>query len=360
MEERQKHFERPTTERPQSLLNLTLLAALFGLLSGFIGYVIAHKANVVGIDSPDNRGGLNINIEQPIVNIARKYQQSIAGVYAHKAAGSANIPVLYDQDDYLGSAVAVTSDGWMMSTDQVIKDNKADIVFGGKVYAIQEIKQDAFTGLVFFKIEANNIQPVDFQLTDDLSVGERLFANLDFANSLDHLYQSVYMAHDHYVVNKFLSSDQADYFIKVSSPVGEVNFLGSAFFNTNGDVIGVYYRLNDEQTLVPAEYIRQAVKHLLDGTERVLLGVHYIDAENNPELGLRGNQLYNPTVRAVDQNSIAAKAGLLVNDQIIAVNNDRVSAKRTLTSLLQDYRVGDKVIFKVIRGGSELDIEVQL
>jgi S1-C subfamily serine protease len=47
-------------------------------------------------------------------------------------------------------------------------------------------------------------------------------------------------------------------------------------------------------------------------------------------------------------------------DQIVAVNSDVVSASRTLTSILQNYRVGDKVILRILRNEVEQDIEIEL
>jgi len=98
----------------------------------------------------------------------------------------------------------------------------------------------------------------------------------------------------------------------------------------------------------------------LDNTTRVSLGVYYVDTENNPGLIQQGNVIYNPSVKAVESNSNGAKAGLQTGDQILAVNSDKISAKKSLTSLLQNYRPGDQIILRIIRNGVEQDLTVQL
>ena len=47
-------------------------------------------------------------------------------------------------------------------------------------------------------------------------------------------------------------------------------------------------------------------------------------------------------------------------DQIVAVNNDTVSVNRSLTSVLQNYRIGDKVTLRILRNEVEQDIEIEL
>jgi hypothetical protein len=363
MEERNKHFERPTTSRPPSLFSLVILAAVIGLLAGSVGYLVVQSSdlsnNTSYLNYPD-ASRLEVNIDQPLVNLARKYQQSIAGVYRPIAKIGGLEQALFSDKDYLGGATVVTSDGWLMSTDQVIKNDSPIIVLGDHVYEIEELRQDQFTGVVFAKIDASFLQPVDFQLTNKLEVGERLFTNIDLSQSIEHAFYTDYLAHDHYIKNSFLSTDQVDYYLQLNNPSLPDNALAAPYFNVKGDMLGLLYDLADESVLLPAEYLKQAVKHLLDNTERVSLGVSYVDLENNSGFLRKGHIIYNPSLPAVEYNSVGFKAGLRLGDQIVAVNSDVVSDQKTLTSILQNYRLGDKVVIRILRNEVEQDIEVEL
>lgn len=358
-----KHFERPTTEKPPSMFSLIILASIIGFLTGGAGYwltqsLVSGDSIYSGLNNINSR--INVNIEQPLVDVAQKYSVSVAGVYK-KTAKLANLesPV-FDQEDYLGSATVVTSDGWLMTTDQVAKSTEVMIVLGDNVYLPQSIKFDIFSGLAFLKIDANFLSPVDFQLTDNYQVGERLFTNFDLPYSATHSFHTALLSNKRYLQDQFLSSDQIDYYLKTDEKIDTVNNLGAAYFDLKGDVLGVAYQLDQNLALIPAKYLKQAVKHLLDDTKRVVLGLRYIDLENNSGFLQKGNLVYHPTLAAVERNSVAFKAGIKAGDQIVAVNNSLISGEQSLTAILQNYRLGDVVTLRVLRDQVEQDIEVQL
>lgn len=358
-----KHFERPTTEKPPSMFSLIILASVIGFLAGGAGYWLTQ--NLVGSDSvysglANLSSRVNVNIEQPLVDVAQKYALSVAGVYK-KTAKIANLESpIFEQEDYLGSATVVTSDGWLMTTDQVAKNTEVMIVVGDNVYLPQSIKLDPFSGLAFLKIDANFLSPVDFQLTDSYQIGERLFANLDLPYSANHNFHTALLSNKHYLQDQFLSTDQVDYYLKTDEKVDNLNLLGAAYFDLKGDVLGVAYQLDQDMALIPAKYLKQAVKHLLDGTERVTLGLRYIDLENNSGFLQKGNLVYHPTLAAVERNSLAFKAGVKTGDQIVAVNNNLISGEQSLTAILQNYRLGDVVTLRILRDQVEQDLEVRL
>lgn len=361
MEEKYKHFVRPTTQRPPSMFNLTIWTILVGLVAGFGGYLLANyilptsSANYFNINNPNR--DIKVNIEQPLVNIGEKNQKSIAGVYKKIKAIPAVGQVLFSQEDFLGSAVVVTSDGWLMTTNQVATDNELSIVLGNKIYSVEKLTEDKFSGLVFLKINDNSLQPVNFQLTDDIKIGEKLFTSIDVPNAYSHYFATTYLSNTHYSPDKYLFTDTIDYYIKISDTNSKV---ASPYFNLTGNLLGLSYDVNDEILLIPSEYIKQAVKNLLNNTERFKLGLRYIDMENNSGFDRKGVLVYHPQYAAVTYNSSAYKAGLKVGDQIVAINNDVVSNYRSLTSILQNYRPGDVVIIKILREGVEQDIEVSL
>jgi S1-C subfamily serine protease len=125
-------------------------------------------------------------------------------------------------------------------------------------------------------------------------------------------------------------------------------------------MIGLSYQLEEQLVLLPADYLKQAVKHLLDNTTRPVWGISYIDLENNSGLEQKGNYVYNTVLsKAVIANSPSHKAGLKAKDRIVAVNNDEVTKDRTITSILQNYRLGDKIILRIVRDGKEMDLEIK-
>ncbi len=72
---------------------------------------------------------------------------------------------------------------------------------------------------------------------------------------------------------------------------------------------------------------------------------------------MSNNQL---TISKVKRGSCAYKYGLSVNDEILAVNNFRVSTDNDLKNAIARYQVGETVVFLVNRAGVVKTISVQL
>lgn len=360
MEEKKEHFVRPTTERPPSLVSLTLLAVIFGVLAGFGGYLIGKWFIPANIAFLSNQPEIKINLEQPLTSVANKYDASIAGLYKGSKIVSDLAGPIFDQADYLGAAVAVTSDGWLMSTDQVVLTTQHKVVINDKIFDIEEIKKDVFSGAVFIKIKTNDLLAINFQLTEGVKAGEKIFTDQELASSLDHTFSTAVLGNAHFTAGTYLSSDSIDYYYQLTDlSTAHVN-LGAPYFNLKGDLIGLSYKLNQDMVLLPADYLKQAVKHLLAATERPIWGISYIDLENNSGLEEKGNYVYSQVLnKAVTANTPAARAGLKAKDRILSVNNDAITKDRTITSILQNYRLGDKIILKVVRDGKEMDLEMK-
>lgn len=360
MDEKKEHFVRPTTERPPSLVSLTLLAVIFGLLAGFGGYLLGKWFIPSNIAFLSNQPDIKINLEQPLTSLANKYNTSIAGIYKNaKTIADLESPI-FEQADYLGAAVAVTSDGWLMSTDQVLLNMQSKVVINDQVFDIEQIKKDNFSGAVFVKIKASNLPAVNFQLTEGVRIGEKIFTDQELASSLGHAFSTAILSNTHLTTSAYLSSDEIDYYYQLADFSTANVGLGAPYFNLKGELIGLSYQLDQQFVLLPADYLKQAVKHLLDNTTRPAWGISYIDLENNSGLEQKGNYVYSPVAgKAVLSNSPAQKAGLKSKDRIIAINNDEVTKDRTITAILQNYRLGDKIILKVVREGKEMDLEIK-
>ena len=58
--------------------------------------------------------------------------------------------------------------------------------------------------------------------------------------------------------------------------------------------------------------------------------------------------------------SISDNAGLKSEDIIIEVNGEKIMNEQDLIYSINDLRVGDTVKMKILRGGSEKEIEMKL
>lgn len=78
--------------------------------------------------------------------------------------------------------------------------------------------------------------------------------------------------------------------------------------------------------------------------------------------GIRIRRVDNCGLRilAVRSNSTAQKAGLLVDDVIVALDGVKVTRVVELTRLIRNHKTGDSLLFTIQRAGQQMDIEVLL
>jgi S1-C subfamily serine protease len=65
-------------------------------------------------------------------------------------------------------------------------------------------------------------------------------------------------------------------------------------------------------------------------------------------------------VTGIRENGPSAKAGLLVDDLIQTVNDERITSREKLEEVFREHKIGDKLRLKVLRGLNQLEIIVTL
>ncbi len=113
-----------------------------------------------------------------------------------------------------------------------------------------------------------------------------------------------------------------------------------------------------EQTLgknlkqIEADWVRWTVKHaaapVAMGRDHGAMGIIFAQAED----GIRIDQVMN--------NSPAAKAGLKVNDLLLAIDETEPKDANSVLPMLKNYRPGEVIKLKLKRGDEEIEVELTL
>ena len=90
---------------------------------------------------------------------------------------------------------------------------------------------------------------------------------------------------------------------------------------------------------------------LAQNVNRAFLGIYSDHISKEKALKLGFENLYGSYVTGIFKNTAAERAGIRPFDYIIGINKDEVTAKKSLTSLLCQYRPDDKVSVQFIRNG---------
>ncbi len=147
---------------------------------------------------------------------------------------------------------------------------------------------------------------------------------------------------------------------------------GGPLVNSDGQVIGINVAVaGGAQNIgfsIPINDASGLIKSVLNkgSLERPYLGVRYqeltpsiasslgIDTQEGAYIGSGSDGA------AIVPGSPAAKANLQEKDIIIKVNNDDVTTKNNLSSLIGKYNVGDTVTITYLRGGKQQTVQVTL
>jgi serine protease Do len=148
---------------------------------------------------------------------------------------------------------------------------------------------------------------------------------------------------------------------------------GGPLVNSSGQVIGINTAIaSNAQSVgfaIPINDVSGLIKQVIASGkfERPYLGVQYVSLTDNAaqQLGIKQTRGAYIVPSSNGQPSVipgspADKVGLQEKDIITAVESTSVDANHSLTSLLSQHAVGDKVTLTVVRGSDTKHIDVTL
>jgi len=268
----------------------------------------------------------------------------------------------------LGSGVIVSSDGYIITNNHVIKD--ADeitvVTLDNKEYKAEVVGTDANTDVAVIKIDAKNIQAIRLGDSDKIEVGQWVLAiGNPFSQLLEHTVT-------HGIVSaKGRSSFQlAQYedFIQTDAAINPGN-SGGALVNLRGELIGINTAIISGSGgnvgigfAIPINMARHVMEMLIDKGKvvRGWLGVYIqgIDNEMAQALGLKDTK--GALVTQVQANSPAEKAGIKPEDVILEIDGKEIKDNAHLMLTIASIEPDKTVKVKIHRDGKEMNISVEL
>ncbi|MFH0874156.1 MAG: PDZ domain-containing protein [Candidatus Komeilibacteria bacterium] len=356
-----QHFIRPTAERPPSLVSVTIVSALVGLVTGAAGFSLMraiYPADTIITGSGNDTTNIKIKFDEPLTVVANQLDQHLAAVYTHVEQSGQAINQLYSDKEYIGTALIATSDGWLIFPAGAVLPAQIDIVVNNKVYRPSEQSIDSVAGVRFIKIDASNLSPIRFARDDELYQGSTLV----FEQA--HLVAGYLF--DRTIVRQVNAIDSTSKASQVHGPslvdqTTLTEYVSSDpmfFFGLSGSVVG----LGQNGKMLPAYYLNAAVDKFLAKSSYVSVGLYYLDLYRLPgHKEDEGVLVYNPAKAAVVVNSPASKAGIKPGDIITAVGGTAISLtnNNSLGKLLLGYKAGDSTKLTVIRASKQQEITVQ-
>jgi serine protease Do len=268
----------------------------------------------------------------------------------------------------LGSGVIVSSDGYIITNNHVIKD--ADeitvLTLDNKEYDAEIIGTDAKTDVAVIKIDAKNLPAIRLGDSDKIQVGQLVLAvGNPFSAQLEHTVT-------HGIISAKGRSNfqlaQYEDFIQTDAAINPGN-SGGALVNLRGELIGINTAIISGSGgnvgigfAIPVNMARHVMEMLIEKGHvvRGWLGVMIQGIDDEMAQALDLEEARGALVAQVLEDSPAEKAGFKVEDVILEFDGKEVRDQTHLTLMIASTEPNKEVTFKVKRGDKLINIETVL
>jgi serine protease Do len=263
----------------------------------------------------------------------------------------------------LGSGVIVSKEGHILTNRHVIAQmEKIEVqLTDGRVEPATLIGADDQTDIAVLKIEAKNIEPLALGDSDQVRVGQLVFAIGNPFGLQETVTQGIVSAKGRRAV-----ADSGVEFFQTDAAVNQGN-SGGPLLNLRGEIIGInsaIYSTSDEGAwlgisfAIPSNVARRALESLLKNGRiiRGYLGVNMMDITPFIARQLGLPDTVGALVEEVMPGSPAEKAGLQPGDVIQRFNGRPVTDTRALRSRVAETDIGGKAELTILRKGQQIAI----
>lgn len=281
-----------------------------------------------------------------------------------------------------GSGVIISKDGYIVTNNHVVEGADEITV---KLNDDRELKgriigTDPSTDLALIKIEGDDFPTIPVGDSDALKVGEWVLAVGNPFNLNSTVTAGIVSAKARAIGTETANGQAATIqsFIQTDAAINSGN-SGGALVNARGELVGINAMLYSPTGAysgygfaIPTTIMKKVVADLKQyGTvQRALLGI------KGGTLGtdLQMNEAQTKAMKEKIEE-LGAKEGVLVaevveggsadgilkeNDVIVGIDGKRIAKFTDLQEALQQYRPGDKISVKIIRGKKEQTVQITL
>jgi Do/DeqQ family serine protease len=288
-------------------------------------------------------------------------------------------PSIIPEQRASGSGVIISEDGYIVTNNHVISDGEKGIaseitvtLHNRKIYKAKVIGSDPNYDLAVLKIDGNNLPFMLYANSDDVQLGQWVLA-VGYPLSLETTVTAgIVSAKGRTIgINSRQGQAPVESFIQTDAAVNQGN-SGGALVNTNGQLVGINSAIlapsgtyAGYSFAIPVNLVKKVVGDIIQygNVQRGYLGVSYptqeLSEEQMRQLGIKEND-EGVYVSAVAPDGAAQVAGIKRGDLITKINGAEVTSGLEMSSVLANFKPGDKVDVTYKRKGSEYNTAVVL
>lgn len=279
------------------------------------------------------------------------------------------------QNRGVGSGVIITTDGYILTNNHVIEDAKKIEVAvpegeNTKNYTAEIIGTDPLTDVALIKIEAKGLKPATIGDSNILRVGDVVLAAgapMELPRSITQGIVSALGRSNEGIVRKGRMTGYED-FIQTDASINPGN-SGGPLVDGLGRVIGINTAILSKSGMnagigfaIPINMAMRIAEDLLDdgSVQRGYLGVQITDVTPQFAKQYKIGDQTGALVTQVGAESPAEKAGIQVEDIIIAISGQKVDGSSRLRLIVSSLKPGSTVPMEILRNGQKMTVNATL
>jgi Do/DeqQ family serine protease len=369
----------------------TITVAIFSAMVGVFAYSLIFKPESQVVTIPKS--------EVPATFASYTAQQQgvvdLTGAAAHSVSAVVHVMVKSHQTTYYnnplfdyffgeggavqsqpvtgsGSGVIITKDGYIVTNNHVIDGaEEIEVIMNDKrSFSARIIGADPSTDVALLKIDADDLQYLEWGDSDDLKIGEWVLAVGNPFNLTSTVTAGIVSAKAR-SINILANQSKPtgiEAFIQTDAAVNPGN-SGGALVNQKGELVGINTAIASRtgsytgySFAVPVNIAKKVVADLMEYgvVQRGFMGVRIrgVDKEVADKFGL--DKIEGVFVDESMKSGAAYDAGIRSGDVILSIDGEVVNSAPELTEQVGKHRPGDEINILVKKNGKKKQITVTL
>lgn len=379
-------IERPVLVpelKPRTPLSKKKLATIVGSILAVLvligvgtaaGIIIADKVIPNASPSLSTTGDGNATVtetESSIAAVAEKVAPSVVSIVTETS--SASYFGGTTTGEAAGTGIIVSKDGYVMTNNHVLQDatNVSIVDSTGELYEdVTIVGRDPLNDVAFLKINSDKtFTAATLGNSATVRTGQSVVAIGNALGQYSNTVTSGIISGTGRTITASTdsTSNQSETLTDLVQTDASINpgNSGGPLVNLAGQVIGINTAIVEDSNgigfAIPINATKGVLAEVLENgkVSRAYLGVNYLSI--TPDVARE----YNLTVKSgayvhasgssnpIASGSPADKAGLQSSDIITKINNEAIGTGGSLSSILGEYRPGDKITITYLRDGAE-------
>ena len=316
------------------------------------------------------------NVEEKSKNVADVIEETVkcvVGISKLKNAGTSIFSSSTENQLGLGTGIILTDNGYILSNEHVTgnKYSKCYITLeNGNNHEGTVMWSDSNLDLSIVKIEANNLSYVTLADSDNIRIGEQVYA---IGNPIGYEFRRTVTAGIISAKNRTIKieeDEKSSYMTDLIQTDATINpgNSGGPLIYPNGEVIGINtVKISSAEGIgfaIPINIVKPIIESYktTGNFEEAKIGVYAYDKEVIPYLENNVSQNFQEGiyVAQITKNGPADIAGIKEGDIITQIDGEKLNTMNDLREYIYTKKINEEVVLKINRGKIKKEIKVKL